>query len=141
MYDTEISSQDQALCHLLFHCCLKDGRFSKEEVDVVSEILVAYGLEHNLNFTDEIRRYRSYANDITNEQHFIDHLVKVIRPANELALFSLCLDLTLSDDSLSDEEEALLSKIADALGMSQEENNVITRLMVQRRVVSTEKIC
>jgi hypothetical protein len=55
-------------------------------------------------------------------------------------LFSWCLELMLIDESFSTEEEALLQKIADALEISDEENAVIYKLMIQRRVVLTEKI-
>lgn len=141
MFQTVVSSQDQALCHLLFHCCLKDGRFSSAEIDKVSEIFVQCGLEHDLNFKEEILKYRGYITSVTNEQEYIDHLTGLIMPVNELAVFSWCLELTLSDDTLSPEEESLLAKIADAFRISEAESNTITKLMVQRRVVQTEKIC
>ena len=141
MYETEVASQDQALCHLLFHCCLQDGRFDEKEVDKVSEIFVQFGLQHNLNFKDELHKYRNYAANISNEQEYVDHLVSVIMPVNNLALLSLCYELALADDSLSTQEDALLLKIADSLEVTTEENEVVKKLMVQRRVIVSEKIC
>ena len=141
MYQSQVTTQDEALCHLLLHCCLKDGRFEDAEIDRVSEIFVEYGLQHNLNFKEEVRKYRTYFSSITNEQEYVDFLVKTIMPVNELALFSWCVDVTLSDNSMSVDEEALLQKIADALKISREESEVINKLMVQRKVVLTDKIC
>ena len=141
MYNTEVTTQDEALCHLLLHCCLKDGRFDEAEIDRVSEIFVEYDLQHNLNFKDEVRKYRGYADSITNEQEYVSFLVDTIVPVNDLALFSWCVDLALSDDNMSLDEEALLQKIADALNISESESEVITKLMIQRKVVLTEKIC
>jgi uncharacterized tellurite resistance protein B-like protein len=140
-YAKQVTTQDQALCHLLFHCCLKDGRFDENEIDKVSEIFVEFGLQHDLNFKNEVRNYRSYALEITDEQAYIDHLVQLIVPANELALFSWCLELTLSDSNLSLEEESMLDKIAASLQISTEEKEVIKKLMIQRSVVLSEKIC
>lgn len=141
MFEKIVTSQDQALAHLLFHCCLKDGRFEEAEIDKVSEIFVEFGLQHNLNFKEEVRKYREYITDVQNEQAYIQHLVDLVMPVNDLAIFSWCVELALSDDNISVEEESLLIKIAEALKIGQEESAVIKKLMVQKRVVLTEKIC
>jgi uncharacterized tellurite resistance protein B-like protein len=140
MYDSQVTTQDQALAHLLLHCCLKDGRFEDAEIDKVSDIFVQFGLQKDLNFKNEIHRYREYFPSISDEQQYINYLADLIMPVNVLALFSWCLELMLIDESFSTEEEALLQKIADALEISDEENAVIYKLMIQRRVVLTEKI-
>ena len=141
MYNSQVTTQDQALAHLLLHCCLKDGRFEDAEIDKVSEIFVQYGLQQELNFKDEVYKYREYFTGITNEQAYVNYLVGLITPVNELALFSWCVELMLIDDVMSIEEEALLEKIADGLDISEEERQVINKLMVQRKVVLSEKIC
>jgi uncharacterized tellurite resistance protein B-like protein len=141
MFETVVTTQDQALVHLLFHCCLKDGRFDEAEIDKVSEIFVNFGLQHELNFKEEVQKYRGYVSSIQNEQAYIDHLTDLLMPVNELAIFSWCIELALSDDNISVEEEALLSKIAEAFKITPETNAVIHKLMVQRRVVLTQKIC
>ncbi len=140
MYKNEVTSQDQALTHLLLHCCLKDGRFEDAEIDKISDIFVQFDLQKAQNFKNEIHLYRGYFPEITDEQQYIDFLVNLIMPVNVFALFSWCLELMLIDDSISTEEEALLQKIADALDISTEENATIYKLMVQRRIVLTDKI-
>jgi uncharacterized tellurite resistance protein B-like protein len=140
MYDSQVTTQDQALAHLLLHCCLKDGRLEDAEIDKVSDIFVQFGLQKDLNFKNEVRSYREYFSSITDEQKYINYLVDLIMPVNVLALFSWCLEIMLIDESFSTEEEALLQKIADALEISDEENAAIYKLMIQRRVVLTDKI-
>lgn len=140
MYDLKVTSQDQALAHLLLHCCLKDGRFEDEEIDRVSELLVQFDLQKELNFKNEVRAYREYFNTISDEQQYIDFLINLVMPVNVFALFSWCLELMLIDDNFSMEEEALLEKIADALDITEEEVAIIRKLMVQRRVVLTDKL-
>lgn len=141
MYNTEVNTQGEALCHLLFHCCLKDGRFEKGEIDKVSDIFIQFDLQHELNFKKEVIKYRQYAPSITDDKEFIDYLLKLIMPVNELALFSWCVELTLSDNNLSLEEEVLLDKVGAALEINREEIDVIKKLMIQRSIVISEKIC
>ncbi|MDQ3683040.1 MAG: TerB family tellurite resistance protein [Bacteroidota bacterium] len=140
MYHDVIKTQDEALCHLFFHCCLKDGEFSASEIKAVSEKIVDAGLNSELNFKEEIIKYKEYRSAITNETEYLNFLVKLIRPTNELALFSYCIELCLSDASIGANEEALLSAIARSLDIDESNQTTIKNLMVQRKIVDTQKI-
>jgi len=137
-YKGLIAMQDEALCHLFFHCCLRDGRFSDAEIDAISSRFVAFGLHKNLNFKDEVLKYRSYVDDITNEKDYVQFLIQLIKPANELALYSYCMELSLTDADLSLQEEKLLETIASVLNLSEEETTVTRKLMAQRKVVESQ---
>jgi uncharacterized tellurite resistance protein B-like protein len=139
-YQSEIRSQEQAICHLFFHCCLKDGTFSDDELTEVSSKLVDVGLYKQLNFKDEIQRYKSYGESVINDAGYLEFLVKTITPVNTLALYSYCVELVLSDSTLSVGEEALLGRIAGLLQIEPAEQEVTKRLMAQRRVVRSENI-
>ena len=128
------------MSHLFFHCCLKDGELSDMELEKVAEKLVAAGLNKDLNFKDEIIKYRSYADQLTNEEEYLQYLIEQINPVNEMALYSHCAELLLSDNILAPEEESLLKHLGDALGIDDTEQDVVRRLMIQRRVVETEKV-
>jgi uncharacterized tellurite resistance protein B-like protein len=140
MYTEKVTTQDQAICHLLFHCCLKDGRFSASEIDAVSGQLVTAGLHTKMNFKDEVIKYRSYQSSITDETAYVGYLLQLIRPVNELALYNYCLELCLGDASLSLEEEKLLDIIARGLKIPAAEGSVVKKLAAQRKVVETEKV-
>jgi uncharacterized tellurite resistance protein B-like protein len=140
MYTTGIRSQEQAICHLFFHCCLKDGTFSDEELTEVSSKMVDVGLYKQLDFKEEIQLYKSYGQSVINDADYLEFLVKMITPVNTLALYSYCVELVLSDSTLSVEEESLLGKIAALLEIEAEEQAVTKRLMAQRRVVKSQKI-
>lgn len=140
MYQEIVSTQDEALSHLFFHCCLKDGEFSSAEVSAVSEKIVDAGLNTDLNFKDEIIKYKSYRSAITDETEYINYLVKLIRPTNELALFSYCVELCLSDAEIGINEEALLTVIATSLEIDESAQTTIKNLSVQRKIVDTQKI-
>src|SRR5687768_643978 len=124
MYKTEIRSQEQAICHLFFHCCLKDGTFSDDELTEVSSKMVEVGLYKQLDFKEEIQRYKYYGQSVINDTDFLEFLIKMITPVNNLALYSYCAELILSDSTLSPGEESLLGKIAASLDIGPEEQSV-----------------
>lgn len=140
MYTEKVTTQDQAICHLFFHCCLKDGRFSASEIDAVSGQIVTAGLHGKLNFKDEVVKYRNYQSSITDDRAYVSYLVQLIRPVNELALYDYCVDLCLGDGQLSLEEEKLLDIIAGALKIPGAEHSAIKKLAAQRKIVQTEKV-
>jgi uncharacterized tellurite resistance protein B-like protein len=140
MYTTSVTTQDAALSHLFFHCCLKDGEFADAELESVSAKLVTVGLNKDLNFKDEVIKYRSYRAEIVNEEEYLQFLIEKINPVNEMALYSHCAELLLSDNVLVPEEESLLKHLGDALGIDDTEQDVVRRLMIQRKVVETEKV-
>jgi uncharacterized tellurite resistance protein B-like protein len=131
---------EEALTHLFFHCCFRDGAFTEGELKVVSEKLVAAGLNKTLNFRDEVVKYKTYRSEITDEKAYVERLLSTIQPTNELALYSFCIELCLSDGLLQPEEERLLEVIATALPLETAEAEVCKRLMVQRKVVETQKL-
>jgi uncharacterized tellurite resistance protein B-like protein len=140
MYTGLIKMQDEGLVHLFFHCCMKDGVFKESEIDNVSAKLVAFNLHAKLNFKDEMMKYKSYTHTITNEESYLQYLIGLIKPVNELALFSYCIELCLSDADLSTTEEQLLNKIARILAIPEADQHNIQKLIVQRRVVELKKI-
>ena len=140
MYDNLVTTQDQALCHLYFHCCLKDGVLTDAETDALAERFVTLGLQKNINFKNEMDAYRSYKNHIIDEMIYLEHLLRLINPANELALYSHCVELTVSDELMDTSEETLLKKLAIILEIDDRKQKVIKNLVVERKVVETKKI-
>jgi len=136
---TSVQTQDSAVAHLFFHCCLKDGRFSQDEVKTVSDLIVTSGLNKDLNLKDEVVAYRAYQNTIGDERDYLQHLISLIQPTNELALFSYCVDLCLSDGQLATAEESLLANIASVLDIDAEESRIVQKLIVQLDVVEAQK--
>ena len=140
MYINEVKSQDQALAHLFFHCCLKDGQFDDSEMNDVSAKLVELGLYKQLDFKAEVLKYRNYKDSINDETSYLEFLIKTITPVNNYALYSYCAELVLSDSNFDLAEEALLKKLAFILAISDAEQNVIQKLYAQRKVVMAEHL-
>jgi uncharacterized tellurite resistance protein B-like protein len=140
MYLTTVSNQDQALCHLFFHCCLEDDRFTEPEMESLSGTLVELGLQPKLNIKDELISYRSYRSSITDETAYLKFLITFINPVNELALYSYCVELCISDPVLDPREEALLNKIAEVLEIEPGIAIIINKLTAQRKAVKIQKI-
>ncbi len=139
MYSTYIQTTDKALCHLFLHCCFKDGSFSEAEVDNVSAKFVTLGLQKDLNFKEELLNYRSYKDTLVNDHQYVQDLISRINPTSELALYSYCLELGLSDNALEFAEEELLQTIGAALKIDAAEQEAIRRLFVQRQLVAANK--
>ena len=139
MFKKYITTQDKAICHLFLHCCFKDGTFSTEEIDSVSAKFVGLEMHRDLNFKEETQRYRAYQTDIQDETDYLKYLIKLITPVQDLALYSYCVELCLSDGLMSSTEELLLKRIAVILEI-EEEQSTIDNLMIQRKAVELEKI-
>lgn len=140
MYQDSVTTQEEALTHLFFHCCLKDGEYTTDELNVLSEKIVKGGLNKDLNFTEEMQKYKAYHSSITNDDVYLGYLVKLIRPTNELAIYSYCVELCLSDAVFAAAEESLLTKIGNALDISETDQLVARKLMLQRNIVETGKL-
>lgn len=139
MYNDYITTQNEAICHLFLHCCFKDGKFSQDEVNTISQKFVDLQIHKDLNFKEELQHYRVYQNEISNEDEFLNYLIKLINPVHDLALYSYCVELCLSDALLSAEEESLLKKLSTILDIG-EEQSTVDNLIRQRKAVEIEKI-
>ena|ERR1700759_2753202 len=139
MYSDFITTQSEAICHLFLHCCFKDGKFSHEEVDNVSGKFVTLQIDKDLNFKEELHHYTSYIPEVTDEEEYLRYLIKLINPVQDLALYSYCVELCLSDGLLSSEEDSLLKKLGGILEIG-EEQSTIDNLITQRKAVEMEKI-
>jgi hypothetical protein len=140
MYREQVTTQDEALCHLFFHCSMKDERFDEAELDMVSQKMVEMGLQSELNFKEEILKYNNYKSTITNEDEYLQYLIEKINPVNDIALYSYCIEILLSDARMDVGEDSLLDKIAAALKLEKPAQEVTKKLMLQRKVIETDKI-
>ena len=140
MYTSVVNDQDQALAHLFFHCCLEDENFTQAEMDDLSAKLVILGLNTRINIKEELVTYRSYRSDIPDEQLYIRFLLALIKPVNELALYSWCVELCIDEPALDAREEALLHKIAVELRLDNIDATVIRNCIAQRKAVELKKI-
>ena len=139
MYTEYILSADKALCHLFLHCCYKDGTVTGAELDNVSAKFALLGLNKELNFKDEVIAYKSYRADITSESKYIQDLIAQINPTNELALFSYCFELSVSDSALEASEKSLMDTIGDVLNIDVDSQEIIQKLIMQRQLVADNK--
>ena len=140
MFQEYVTSQDEAICHLFLHCCFRDGKFTREEIDVVAAKFVDLQIHRDLNFKEELQHYKSYQQSTEeDETEYLKHLIKLINPVHDLALYSYCVELCLSDGLLSSVEDLLLKRIAVILEI-EEEQSTIDNLITQRKAVELEKI-
>ena len=140
MPDVLITSKEEALCQLFLHCCYKDGEFKEKELDFVAGLFVELDLHTALNFKDEIVKYNSTKSSILDEAAYLNVLLKQINPVHEYALYSYCAEIVLCDASLEIAEEKLLLHLATALDISTESQEIIKKLVAQRKAIELDKI-
>ena len=138
MYRDQIHSSDQALVHLAFHCCLKDGELHQAELDMISTAFVAKGLNKELDLKHEMQVYQDYYKNIRDESTYLIFLIQTISPKYKLALFAFCAEIINRDGNISLSEEVLLNKIAGLLYIKDQENIAVQRLIAEMNAV--EKI-
>jgi uncharacterized tellurite resistance protein B-like protein len=102
--------------------------------------MVEIGLYKQLDFKEEVLRYKSYTTSIVDDTEYLSFLVNMIMPVNSLALYSYCVELVLSDSTLGAGEEALLTRIAGLLELEEAEQQITKKLIAQRKVVKDEQI-
>jgi len=139
MYTGLLKAPEEGVCHLFYYCCMKDGSFKESELDTISDKLVSIDLHKKLNFKDEMQKYKSYVNGITDEDIYLQYLISIIKPQQPLALFSWCIELCAADGEVSAEEDALLTRIARLLNIGDTEKDLLQRLIIQRKIVAVEK--
>jgi uncharacterized tellurite resistance protein B-like protein len=139
MYTGLLKAPEEGVTHLFYYCCMKDGSFKESELNTISDKLVSIDLHKKLNFKDEMQKYKSYVNSITDEDIYLKYLISIITPVRPLALFSWCVELCTSDSDISIEEDRLLTRIARILNIGETEKDLLQRLMVQRKEVAVER--
>ena len=140
MFTNTITTSEQALAHLFFHFCNRDGKFDRGEIDFIAEKFVQMGIQHSLDFKKEVALYQSYESQVKEDGTYFQWLVELIHPVNTLALFSCCAEICLSDGLLSESEEKLLEDLGTALQIEVMNRQAIKQVMVQRKAVELQKI-
>ncbi|NTS41213.1 TerB family tellurite resistance protein [Flavisolibacter sp. BT320] len=135
MYREKIYSADQALVHLAYHCCLKDGEMQPEELDLIATSFVAKGVNKNLDLKEEMKAYQSYAKDLTDETTFLIFLISTISPKYKLALFAFCADIIYRNHQVTMGEEILLHKLAGLLYITETESTTLQRFIHEMYLV------
>lgn len=135
MYQDQIKSPDQALVHLAFHCCLKDGELHDKELEMISSAFVAKGLNKALDIKQEMQFYQNYYRTIKDETGYLIFLTQSIAPKYRMALFAFCAEIIYRDGNISLSEEVLLNKIADLLYVKDQENLAVQRLITELNAV------
>lgn len=139
MYTGLLKAPEEGIVHLFYYCCMKDGKFDEPELNTISDKLVSLDLQKKLNFKDEMRKFKSYQNSITDEDIYLKYLISIINPSNNLALLSWCIELCASDGNIGAEESQLLARIGNLLNVGDTEQELLERVMVQRNSVVRDK--
>jgi uncharacterized tellurite resistance protein B-like protein len=140
MYQQEITSAQQALTHLLLHCSYKDGESDEKEMHTILNIVSQLYGTSDVSLQQEKAIYLSYASRIKDEQHFLNFLIQLIKPAGRLALLWYCAQVTASDKTIAFSEELFISKVASMLHIHTDECRTIHMLALQIHAVEKSQM-
>jgi len=133
-----VTTSEQALAHLFFHFCQKDNGFNTDETGFIAGKFVE--LDIKMDFKNEVTIYKSYDSRVTDDKAYLEFLMQLIVPVNQLALFSVCTEICLSDGLLSSDEETMLDTVAPILKIETAQSETIKKLMIQRKAVQLSKL-
>ena len=117
---------------------MKDGKLNDAELDIAAEKIVRLGLHKNVDIKLETTRYREYRQSISDQSEFINFLISKISPVNNLAIYSYCVEMVMSDEEINISEDRLLKTIGESLQLTGEEQIIIQKLVAQKKVVEGE---
>ncbi len=140
MVKQQITTSQEALAHLFFHFCKKDGVFDGRETSFIAGKFVQLGLRDSLDFKKQAAAYQASRSFITDDGEYMGGLISTIHPVNTLALYSWCTEIALSDGLLSPGESQLLGQLADLLQIEPAAAAIIKKLMIERSVADTAKL-
>jgi uncharacterized tellurite resistance protein B-like protein len=139
MYYEKVKTMQQALIHLLLHCCSKDGELHEDELYGVAEIIQSMAWENEINLDAELAIYQSYKKSIKDETSYLVFLVRIIQPVNRLSLMWLCAQLTVKDRHIALSEELLVSKIGNILHLKPADCLLLQELAFQTQKMQLQK--
>src|ERR1044071_4548531 len=102
--DLEFSSE-RAFMHLLIYCTLMDGVFKEDEEAELCKHINDIKIFDSFDLDAEIEVFRSYRPAITSRSDYFDFLIKGIQPQHPAGIFLHVLELAVSDNEFSAEED------------------------------------
>lgn len=130
----------QSLARLFYHISNADGHFGRNEIEFIADLFVRLDLKENVDFKQEVLRYKDDASLRLSDKAYLSSLLADIRPVNLHAFFSWAVEIALCDGLLSAAEEKLLDDLAGLLPIPLSESAIIKKIFIERRVAEENGI-
>src|SRR5580765_8229961 len=114
--DLEFSSE-RAFMHLLIYCTLMDGVFKEDEESELCKHINDLTIFDSLDLNTEIISFRSYRAEMNSRHDYFNFLVQQIRPQHPAGIYLHALELAVSDNEFTAEEDLAYSLLGSFLGL------------------------
>lgn len=136
--DLEFSSE-RALMHLLIYCTLMDGVFKEDEETELCKHINDLKLFDMLELNAEIAAFRGYRKEITSRFDYFDFLIQKIEPQHPAGIFLYALELAVSDNEFTSEEDLAYSMLGSLLELPELHQEILKAGVMDKRLIKIKK--
>lgn len=124
-------SEQEAWVAIMYACMAADGEISDTEIDKLCELLVMKTLFHNKEIADYYQQVMLVHKHVGSKA-LIDNSVPVIQEGLKPTLFTLTMEILLSDGILGDYEKEIAEYLTAALALDLDTAKKIVEIMLIR---------
>lgn len=139
-YSDTVFSAERAFLHLLIYCTLMDGVFKEDEEVELGKHISDIGIFDSFNIAEEIALFRSYQPEISSRSDYLRFLVQIMHPQHPAGIFLHALDLAVSDNEFTSEEELTYSVLGSLLGITELHQDILKVAVMDKRLMKIKKI-
>lgn len=132
-------SSERAFLHLLIYCTLMDGVFKEDEETELSNHMGDIGIFETFDLSAEIALFRSYQPAINSRGDYLSFLVGAMNPQHPAGIFLHVLELAVSDNEFTSEEELTYSILGSLLGISELHQEILKAAIMDKRLIKIKE--
>jgi len=132
-------SFERAFMHLLIYCTLMDGIFKEDEEIELCKHINDVKIFGSLDLHAEITSFRSYKTGITSRYDYFCFLLQKISPQHPAGIFLHVLELAVSDNEFTSEEELAYSMLGSLLGIPELHQEIFKAGVMDKRLIKIKE--
>ena len=132
-------SPEKAFLHLLIYSTLMDDVFKEDEEMELGKHISDIGIFERFDIDEEIAVFRSYKNSITSRYEYLSFLTQSINANYPAGIFLHILELAVSDNEFTSEEELTYSMLGSLLGISELHQEILKAAIMDKRLIKLKK--
>src|SRR5207237_1129664 len=114
---------------------LLDDVFKEDEEVELGKHISDIGIFKSFNADEEIAVFRSYKNSITSRYNYLEFLTRSINANHPAGIFLHILELAVSDNEFTSEEELTYSMLGSLLGITELHQEILKAAVMDKRLI------
>jgi hypothetical protein len=132
-------SAARAFMHLLIYCTLMDGVFKEDEETELCKHINDFEIFDSLQLDEEIAIFRTYRPEIGSRLEYFTFLIEKMSPQHPAGIFLHVLELAVSDNEFSSEEDLAYSLLGSVLGLPELHQELLKAAIMDKRLMKINK--